>query len=130
MGLRRLERKIERVMTSPLKRADHTARILGRELEIEPVEKLDALAPGGSTRKILEALRAAKVETVVLVGHEPDLGSLAGWLVFDNGASLPLKKAGACSIRFDSAVAPGSGTLEWVASPRILRGLAGVLSAS
>ena len=121
LGLRRMEKKVERVMTSPFERADGTARILGRVLGIEAVKTLEALVPGGSSRKVIEALnQEPDASTVVVVGHEPDLGALAGLLVFNNGATIPLKKAGACSIRFESAVRPGAGTLEWVAPPRML----------
>jgi len=119
-GLRRFEREIERVITSPFKRAERTARILGRVLEIDPVETLDALAPGGAQRRILEAVNAEKRgDTVVLVGHEPDLGNLAGLLVLGAGV-LPLRKAGACAISFEAAARPGTGTLEWLAPPRLL----------
>lgn len=121
MGLRRFERNIERIMTSPLKRADHTARILGRVLEIERVDTLEALAPGGAPRKILETINShPRTDTVVLVGHEPELGALAGLLVFNNDVSLPLKKAGACCIQFDGTVRPGAGALAWIAPPRLL----------
>ena len=122
LGLRRMEGTIDRVLTSPLKRADRTARILGRVLGIEEVETLDALAPGGSTRKIIETLNGPpRADTVVLVGHEPDLGTLAGLLVFNSGtASLPLKKAGACRIAFESSVRPGAGALEWLSPPGML----------
>ena len=119
-GLRRIEKKVERVMTSPLERADRTAKILGRELGIGPVETLDALAPGGSSRKVIEALNQKPGADTVVVGHEPDLGVLAGLLIFNNGATIALKKAGACSIQFESAVRPGAGTLEWIAPPRML----------
>jgi len=47
----------------------------------------------------------------VLVGHEPDLGKLAGVLLFGAPAALPLRKAGACSIEFDNHCAAGKGRL-------------------
>jgi len=122
LGLRRIEDNIERLMTSPYKRAERTARILGRVLEIEPVETLDALVPGGPVRKIIDALNATpRADTIVLVGHQPDLGMLAGQLLFGNAeASLPIKKAGACAIQFESAVRAGAGKLAWSAPPGIL----------
>ena len=43
---------------------------------------------------------------MALVGHEPDLGKLAGVLLFRAPASLPLKKAGACVISFTDVVRP------------------------
>ena len=122
LGLRRIEPIIERILTSPFKRADHTARILGKVLEIEKIEAIEALVPGGSVRKILEAINAhPRVQSVVLVGHEPDLGALAGLLAFNsNEAAVPLKKAGGCGIQFEDAVRPGAGALKWLAPPRLL----------
>ena len=73
-GLRRIE-NVDRILTSPLKRADRTARIVGQVLEVERLDTLDALAPGGAHAKILEALNGhPRGDTIVLVGHEPDLG--------------------------------------------------------
>jgi phosphohistidine phosphatase SixA len=91
-------------------------------LDIEPVETLDALVPGGSARKIIESLNTApRVDTIVLVGHQPDLGTLAGLLLFNSTETpLPIKKAGACGIRFETAVRPGAGKLEWSAPPSML----------
>ncbi|MEO6463413.1 MAG: histidine phosphatase family protein, partial [Candidatus Eisenbacteria bacterium] len=90
-GLARLLRNVPpkrlAVWTSPLVRADQTARLaaaaLGGGKSVEPVV-VSALAPGGSMRGLLERLSeaasAAKNDdvAVVLVGHEPDLGQLAG----------------------------------------------------
>ena len=60
-------------------------------------------------------------EAVALVGHEPDLGKLAGVLLFGAPASLPLKKAGACVISFTDVAASGAGRLEWFLPPKALR---------
>src|SRR5437762_3410272 len=58
-----------------------------------------------------------------LVGHEPDLGKLAGSLVFGAPRALPLKKAGACAIDFAGPVEAGAGQLAWFMSPKQLRAL-------
>ena len=120
-GLRRFEGKIDRILTSPFVRADRTAGILCQALGFDEPEKLDAAVPGGSQRRILDALNGGKhAETVVLVGHEPDLGILAGLLVMNGNGTFPLKKAGACAIEFDGPVRAGAGTLAWFAPPRLL----------
>lgn len=118
-GVRRLLDSPVRIFTSPLKRAAETAQLLGDAIGIGEVEVLEALAPGGSHRKILEAAKSEG--TVVLVGHEPDLGTLAGAMIGVGG--LPLKKAGACAIAFDGAPKLGTGRLSWFLAPRILRQL-------
>ena len=127
LGLRRLlDAPVALVMTSPLARAAGTARIVAHATEAAKRETLDALAPGGSFRKTLAALAPlTDAEVVVLVGHEPDLGKLAGVLLFGAPSALPLKKAGACAIECDGEPQPGRGVLRWFAPPRLLRRVAG-----
>jgi phosphohistidine phosphatase len=122
-GIARLERRIARILASPLQRAMETAEILAERWERKvAVESIDALAPGRSFRPILQRLSTDSAdETVALVGHEPDLGKLAGVLLIGAPAALPLKKAGACLIAFEGAVAPGEGRLEWFLPPGALR---------
>jgi phosphohistidine phosphatase len=124
-GLARVAPEIHRVLTSPLTRAVQTARALESVLLDVPVDTLEALRPGGSYREVLEALGAlSATERVVLVGHEPDLGQLASTLLFGSFSAIPLKKAGACGIRFEGDVQRGAGRLLWFLSPKILRRLA------
>ena len=90
------------------------------------VELLDALRPEGSYRKVIEFLSANGSDgAVVLVGHEPDLGKLAGTLVFGAPSALALKKAGACAIQFDGEIRAGAGSLSWFLPPKMLRRFAG-----
>ena len=121
-GLRRIERDVSVILTSPLRRADATAQVLAKVLGIDRVERLDALTPGGSPRKLIDSLPRIDGGAVVLVGHEPDLGRLIAHLI--GSIPLPLKKAGACAIEFDDQVEPGAGRLRWLATPRLLRRLA------
>jgi phosphohistidine phosphatase len=122
-GLVRLEPGITSVLTSPLARAKQTAELLAEAIGSGVrIEFLDGLAPGQSPRAVLQRLaRFDAAESAVLVGHEPDLGQLAGLLLFEAPATLPLKKAGACAIGFEERARPGRGTLEWLVPPRILR---------
>lgn len=125
-GVARLEPGLARILTSPLARAARTAELLAACAPEAPLARLDALAPGGSWRQTVAALAALDPEAhVALVGHEPDLGKLAGILVFGAPASLAIKKAGACAIEFDDGPVPGSGRLRWFLPPRLLRRLAG-----
>ena len=121
----RLEPGITHVFSSGAQRADSTARELVRAAGGElKVEVLGALAPGGSWRDVLRVLaRHEEASVIVLVGHEPDLGKLAGVLLFGAPTSLPLKKAGAAAIDVESPAA-GVGRLRWWWSPGALRALA------
>ena len=63
-----------------------------------PVEA-DLLGPGCDLARLAKLLEPHKARrSVLLVGHEPDLGKLAGTLVFGAPAPLPFKKAGACAV--------------------------------
>jgi phosphohistidine phosphatase len=110
------------IATSPLARAARTAELLAEAAPDAALEALEALIPGRSYRAALAYLAGrAPDDTVVLVGHEPDLGKLAGMLVFGAPAALPLKKAGACLIQCVGDVAPGGGRLRWLMPPKALR---------
>jgi phosphohistidine phosphatase len=125
-GLARIEPGIGLIVTSPLARAAQTARVLAQVFEDAAVETLDALRPMGSHRQILEFLSSRSAdEALALVGHEPDLGKLAGVLVFGAPVALPLKKAGACAIEFEGDVKAAGGRLCWAMPPRLLRKVAG-----
>jgi phosphohistidine phosphatase len=127
LAARGLERLIKdrscQVLSSPLARAEQTARILHRELGCdEEMEPMDALAPGGSYRTVIRGLAARDANgAVCLVGHEPDLGVLAGWMVFGAPRALELKKAGAAALVFDGTPKAGTARLEWLLPPRLLR---------
>lgn len=110
------------ILTSSLKRAKQTADILAEELLAPRVKVESTLEPGGSQRQLLEHLATLKSDQcAVLVGHEPDLGALAGKLLTGGTTSLPLKKAGACQIHFVGALKAGTGRLDWFLTPRVLR---------
>ncbi len=129
-GLLQLEPSLRTVLTSPLERCARTARILREEaaLRVAP-EPLTALAPGGDPEAVLRRLDEESPEAwVALVGHEPDLGRLAGLLVFGAPTPLPLKKAGGCSIEFLDAIVPGEGRLRWFLPSRALCRLAAARS--
>lgn len=125
-GLERLvSSEVAFILTSPYQRAKETATIVSEAFGNTTVETLDALASGASPRGVLAAIEKFHSDrTVILVGHEPDLGMLAAALI-GSARALPLKKAGACSIVFEGAARAGNGHLQWYVPPRILRKLAG-----
>jgi phosphohistidine phosphatase len=124
-GLDTLDTGIEVVVTSPLVRARQTADLLIDGLKPKPsLDVLTALAPGETPAKVAEALAAyAGRSAIALVGHEPALGELGGWLI---GANAPIvfKKGGVCRIDVASLPPERYGQLVWLALPMMLRGLA------
>jgi len=125
-GLVRLTGGFRAIWTSPLTRAAASAALLREASRETRVHTVDALRPGGSWREVIERLQQGRGSggTLVLVGHEPDLGKLAGTLVFGAPRALPLKKAGACAIEFAGPVEAGGGQIVWLLTPKLLRTLA------
>jgi phosphohistidine phosphatase len=108
------------VVTSPLVRAVETAEPLLPLLpgsEKEPV-LCDYLAMGELRPKKLARLVAdLGVETVILVGHNPDLSAYAGWLLGADETAIELEKGAAALIEFDGEVEKGAGRLGWLVTP-------------
>jgi len=124
-GVRALVPSIDVIASSPLKRAVETAEILARAYDGNGVERLEALAPGGSAERALEWLRThAEAECVAMVGHEPDLSELGSYLLLDAVAPLfAFKKGGACLLEFTQSIEAGDAMMHWLLQPSHLRAL-------
>ena len=116
---------LDHIITSPLVRTRQTADIFAELLKSKPsVSQSDALAPAGtSTAVIQELAKHMRKARVALVGHEPNIGELAGRLI---GARMPLefKKGAICRIDFEVFPPKGIGQLRWCVTPRMLREIA------
>jgi len=115
----------DHIISSPLVRTKQTADVFAELLKSKPsVSQSDALAPAGtSTAVIQELAKHMRKGRIALVGHEPNLGELAGRLI---GARMPLefKKGGICRIDFEVFPPKGIGQLRWFVTPRMLREIA------
>ena len=124
-GLEAFGVDLDLVLTSPLVRARQTAAILVDELEPAPdLVVTNALAPDRAPAEVAKALAPhVRARRIALVGHEPDLGELAAWLI---GAKAPLefRKGGVCLIDTPALPPHRNGRLIWFATPKILRALA------
>jgi phosphohistidine phosphatase len=78
------------VLASPAERTRQTAQALG-----VPFKTVEALAPGASVSDILDAAEwPDRKGAVIVVGHQPDLGRVAAYLVSGAEADWTLKKGG------------------------------------
>jgi phosphohistidine phosphatase len=120
------------LVSSPLLRASQTAE-LAVEAGLAPSFTLhDGLSPGADPWPLLQQLGGqGQGETPrrwLLVGHEPDLGSLACRLLAAPPGAVALKKAGLALLRWDQNLSPTAPMpssqvqLVLLLTPRILRG--------
>jgi phosphohistidine phosphatase len=118
-GLKRLDVELERIVSSPWKRAWETAALLRPICDTAPVAT-ELLTQ--SPRAELLALIAEKNETTAVVGHEPWLGELVAWLAFGDtrhGEALTLKKGGV--VWLEGSAVPGGMSVRALMPPTVLR---------
>jgi phosphohistidine phosphatase len=125
-GLRALVPRIDLLVSSPLLRAQETAKIVAKAYGIDVGETTPALDPGSAMERFTEwAAPHADKDVVALVGHEPHLSTLVTWLLCGQEESkVQLRKGGACLIELEGAPRAGAAILLWLQPPKALRQLA------
>ena len=111
-------------LVSPFLRAQQTAKILLEEIPCQsPPETFSGLvseAPQGDLLTELE--KRQNEEHIMLVGHEPYMGLLLGFLLTgQKGCSVPFSKGGVACIELET-IPPGgkSSRLRWFLNPPIV----------
>jgi len=123
-GLRGLGYIPELLLTSPLLRARQTADILLEELgkgidfDITP-----ALSPSATRQELYRVIGLhSKRNSLMLVGHQPSLGEIAGEIVFGSSEHfIELKKGGVCAIELERVRGTPKGSMVALLTPSILR---------
>jgi phosphohistidine phosphatase len=124
-GLRVFCQAPDRLVSSPLRRAVQTAQILTESAGWPRAELAPELSPGVPAADVLKLLDRERVERVAIVGHQPDLSALLTLCLIGDGRSvaIDIKKNAVACVSFGGSPRAGRATLEWLATPRMLRGL-------
>lgn len=126
-GLKRILKRPDVVLTSPLVRARDTAKIFSQTARWPEAVECEALAPQGQLDEVLEAVRrqGAKAECVAVVGHQPHLGRLLAHCLRGNARAeaFELKKSAVVCLQFEGSPAGGRAMLTSLLPPRALRRL-------
>lgn len=101
------------ILTSPLPRASQTATIAAEVLEVELREE-DNLKPGFNAARLGKVLREFSLDSLMVVGHEPDFSQTIRELT---GGAIKLSKAGVALVDLDESSM--SGRLRWLLPPRV-----------
>ncbi len=114
--LRDREELPDLILHSPLRRAKETAEILHEELgQTATLEESLLLAPGLRCDELLSHLAERTAQTVVCVGHQPDVSRcLTEMLGFGRFGFAPGTMAG---VDFRHVITPGGGELAWLLPP-------------
>lgn len=113
--------QVEVIISSPLKRATQTAALVGNEMGHEGKLVMEsALRPEAGYADFQKLLtKYARQDSILLVGHNPNLREFLGRVISDNGAeaTVELKKGAVAKVESGR----NSGSLSWCITPRILR---------
>ena len=91
---------IDEIVTSPYVRARQTADEVARVYRLaDRMTEAELLEPGGSFKDLRKALRGTSGESVLVVGHAPDLGVWVGELTGTN--EIRLGKGAFVLVRLD-----------------------------
>jgi len=125
-GMRELGMRFGRVLTSPWRRAVHTAELLGSLIdEPAPIQtELLCQPPRAELLAQIAEATASSARGTCVVGHEPWLGELVAWLAFGDarfGEAIDLRKAGVVWLSGTSV--PGGMMIRAVVPPKMLRAL-------
>jgi phosphohistidine phosphatase len=126
LGLKKLDIKPDLIASSPLRRAEETARLVAEIAAPAVPLELHAFLAGGTPEEVVKGLRLHRdCSQILLVGHQPDLGELASHLLTGsaNLAPLPFKKAGVAAITVGALPPRSAGVLEWFLTPAQLRSI-------
>jgi len=110
------------IVSSPYVRASQTASILAKELKYkEELAYSDFLVPMAEPNDMIgEINEKFSMDELMLVGHEPNLSSLASVLLAGNpDLSINFKKGGVCCLSVDDLHYDRKATLEWLVTPKI-----------
>lgn len=111
--------KVEKIFHSGKRRAQQTAEIFGRFLDVQ-VEKTDGLEPLADIAVWAERVQKLE-EDIMLVGHLPHLSKLANYLISGNPDldALAFRFGGVICLERDEG---GKWRVLWVVRPEIVAG--------
>jgi phosphohistidine phosphatase len=112
---------VERIYSSPLRRATQSASLVANEIAYEQkIELSAALRPAATYNAFRDLLQgAAGLEAVMVVGHNPNLSRFLSLLVTDglNLSAIEMKKGSVARVD----VGPKRAVLNWLVTPRLTK---------
>ncbi len=124
-AIAKMEPDFDAVLVSPLLRARQTAEPVMAACHFKGASRVtESLVPGSDPSNLLEELGAAEWKSVLVVGHEPNLGRLVGRLASGRrDVELPMKKAALAIFEIHPHLGADRAELKALIPPRLLERL-------
>jgi len=109
------------ILTSPFKRALQTAQLAAEILEYKgELLRTKSLEPDSSPKLVWDEIRVHKdEEQILLAGHEPLFGRLAGYLLGSPNLEVDFKKGAIFCVELDRFSAEPHGVLRWMLTSKL-----------
>jgi phosphohistidine phosphatase len=124
-GVAAISEKPDLLLSSPYVRAMQTALLFAARLKypMQKIRKSNLLLPGSDVAALFRELaRDKNMESVFCFGHAPHLDEAIAMILGIKHDATSLKKAGVACFEL-RRVAPPSGTLIWLGTPKLLKKL-------
>ena len=124
-AIAKMEPKLDAILVSPLLRARQTAEPVAAACRFKgELQVTESLLPGSDPSALLDELEATRWESVLVVGHEPNLGRLFGRLVSGGrDVEVPMKKASLAVFEIVPHLGSDRAELRSYLPPRLLERL-------
>ena len=105
------------ILTSPLRRAVQTGEAIRRYLPMNPEVRLTThLNPGFNPPELIEELSTAGCESLVAVGHQPDMSGFISYLISKSHASVEMETSSVACIDLTLNSVRPDARLRWLLS--------------
>jgi len=113
--LQRMSVFIDVVLSSPLKRAQHTTSIVLSNNNKKQIINSELLKNGSDPKQLFEQLNKLKVSSVLIVGHEPYLAETISLLIGGNRkAEIEMRKCSLALVDISIPIHQGTGLLKFL----------------
>ncbi len=110
------EDSINLFLQSPFLRCTQTGEVFKENFPDAKFIETENLCPDHSAQMLYDEIQSYDLDSVAIIGHEPDLGQFLSWLLFRQATDhFPFKKSGMAKV---DLYKDGRAYLKWLARPK------------
>lgn len=115
---KKIEDHVDVFLQSPFTRCTQTGELCKEYFPDSQFIETENLCPDHSAKKLFEEIQSYDVDSLGIIGHEPDLGQFISWILFRQASDhFPLKKSGIAKV---DLYKDGRSYLKWVLRPKLV----------